>query len=428
MASHVDDGIAIDCEMVQIDSGKQVLAHVCAVGWDEAVLLNTYVDPGAPVKDYLTRYSGLRPGDLDGAPSFDSVQSRVAALLDGRVLVGHSPSNDLKALRLKHPAELTRDTATLDWGPRERGLGTLAREVLGFDIQGGTHSPEEDALASLRLLKYFTAHGPPPLRTVPVVLAYAAPVPRPTGVPCAVEAAASAAAGAGAAADGACASSWTLHLPWSRQQREGLLKWFKKARQKGRVEPATAAGAAVVEGAAAEAVAGAAPVALAFPASLSKTERGMVFREAQHLRLPTESSGVDEERFIRVLATPPAAAAAPPPRLLHVATVVYRWVQEIAMDDACDANNEAQQPQPKQPAGVAVARQRSRPLSLGEVIELLSQGRALPPPYGALRARAEGLLEAAGSTIPTLDAGTSAAERVRRDWVRVEWYRSCRLV
>ena len=82
MASHIDDGIvAIDCEMVQIDSGKQVLAHVCAVGWDEAVLLNTYVDPGAPVKDYLTRYSGLRPGDLDGAPSFDSVQSRVAAHL-----------------------------------------------------------------------------------------------------------------------------------------------------------------------------------------------------------------------------------------------------------------------------------------------------------------------------------------------------------
>ena len=147
--------VAIDCEMVQIVGGKQVLAHVCAVDWEEAVLLNTYVDPGARVKDYLTRYSGLRPGDLDGAPSFGSVRCRVAALIEGSILVGHSPANDLRALQLKHPAELMRDTAALDWGPRERGLCSLCREVLGIDIQTGTHSPEEDALASLRLLVRF---------------------------------------------------------------------------------------------------------------------------------------------------------------------------------------------------------------------------------------------------------------------------------
>ena len=113
--------MAIDCEMVQVVGGKQVLAHICAVDWNEAVLINTYVAPGARVKDYLTRYSGLRAGDLDGAPIFDSVRAQVAALLEGSILVGHAPSNDLRALQLKHPAELTRDTAALDWGERERG-------------------------------------------------------------------------------------------------------------------------------------------------------------------------------------------------------------------------------------------------------------------------------------------------------------------
>jgi RNA exonuclease 4 len=167
--------VAIDCEMVQIVGGKQVLAHVCAVDWNEAVLLNTYVAPGARVKDYLTRYSGLRPGDLDGAPTFDSVRAQVAALLEGSILVGHAPSNDLRALQCKHPVELTRDTAALDWGEQERGLGSLCREVLGVDIQAGTHSPLEDAIASLRLLKYHQAHGAPPLRMWPSCSASARP-------------------------------------------------------------------------------------------------------------------------------------------------------------------------------------------------------------------------------------------------------------
>ena len=141
--------VAVDCEMVQLAGGKLALAQVCAVDYSESTLLNERVAPPSAVKDYLTRYSGLRPGDLDDAPPFESVQAKVKTLLDGRVLVGHSVSNDLKYLRLKHPAALTVDTAALDWGGREVGLANLAREVLGVDIQGATHCPEEDALLSL---------------------------------------------------------------------------------------------------------------------------------------------------------------------------------------------------------------------------------------------------------------------------------------
>ena len=399
--------VAIDCEMVQVVGGKQVLAHICAVDGNEAVLLNTYVAPGAPVKDYLTRYSGLRAGDLDGAPSFDSVRAQVAALLEGSILVGHAPSNDLRALQLKHPAELTRDTAALDWGERERGLGPLCREVLGVDIQAGAHSPKEDAIASLRLLKYHQAHGAPPLRTVAVVLRYSAPAPRPSGLPCAVEAEVAAAAAGGAAGEAAGeaaavageahrACTWTLRLAWSRERRKELLRWFKKAREAPEGAPTEAAAAA----------------ALVFPPSLSKAERGAVHKEAQALKLPTESSGVDEERHITVLAQPPAQRQPPPARLQHVATMVYRWAQEADMDDACDAANGGQ------------PRAAARPLSLDELVELLSRGLALPPPYAALHQRAESLLDAAGSTLPPLDAGVEAAERTRRDWQRHECYRA----
>lgn len=280
--------VAVDCEMVQLAGGKLALAQVCAVDYSEAVLLNERVAPGAPVKDYLTRYSGLRAGDLDDAPSFESVQAKVKTLLDGRVLVGHSVSNDLKYLRLKHPAALTVDTAALNWGGREVGLANLAREVLGVDIQGATHCPEEDALTSLRLLKYHVAHGgPPPLRTVDVALEFAAAVPRVAVSKLHVDIAAEPAEPP-AADDDADASSarWTLRVPWSRTSCDSLLKWFKKF---GRLAGATA---------------------LVFPPSLSKQERGAVHRDAQNLKLPTESRGVDDDRHIRVLASAEAAAAA----------------------------------------------------------------------------------------------------------------------
>ena len=375
--------VAVDCEMVQLAGGKLALAQVCAVDYSEAVLLNERVAPSAPVKDYLTRYSGLRPGDLDDSPNFDSVQAKVKTLLDGRVLVGHSVSNDLKYLRLKHPVALTVDTAALDWGGREVGLAKLAREVLGVDIQGATHCPEEDALTSLRLLKYHVAHGgPPPLRTVDVALEFAAAVPR-TAVSKLHVGIAAEPAEPPAADDDADASSarWTLRVPWSRASRGSLLKWFKKF---GRPAGATA---------------------LIFPPSLSKQERGAVHRDAQNLKLPTESRGVDDDRHIRVLASAEAAAAAaaaaaPPPRVQQLSEMVYRGGRDELMRAACESG--ATTPAPA--------------LSLGEVAEILAGGGALRPPYDAALRRAEALLRAAEGTVPAYDVGVALGERMQLEW------------
>jgi RNA exonuclease 4 len=75
------------------------------------VLLDTFVAPQEKVVDYRTWVSGVHPSDLEGAPSFESVQTQVAKMLEGRVVVGHSISKDFKVLLLGHPGRLTRDTA-----------------------------------------------------------------------------------------------------------------------------------------------------------------------------------------------------------------------------------------------------------------------------------------------------------------------------
>ena len=59
------------------------------------VLLDEYVAQKERVTDYRTRFSGIRPSDLVGAPSLEEVQQRVADMFKGRIVVGHAITNDL---------------------------------------------------------------------------------------------------------------------------------------------------------------------------------------------------------------------------------------------------------------------------------------------------------------------------------------------
>jgi len=155
------------------DGAKSALARVVIVNAHGNVLLDSWVRPTAEVTDYRTAVSGVRPRDLVGAPTLAEVQPRVAALLAGRLLVGHALKNDLKALLLSHPRRLTRDTAA--YGPlmrraphvggpsaaarrgRPARLQELAASHLGLEIQSGEHSPLEDARAALLLYQRHAA-------------------------------------------------------------------------------------------------------------------------------------------------------------------------------------------------------------------------------------------------------------------------------
>lgn len=161
------DLIALDCEMIGINR-RSMLAQVVLVDSDGNVVYSAYVKPpvyasaeGTTV-NYRTEFSGITKEALDlYGKSFTSVQTRVADLLKGKILVGHALENDLKALRLTHPADKIIDTAHLPvfqkpnpvtGFPQPRRLKDLAKEVLGWTIQEGPHDPAEDARAAMALV------------------------------------------------------------------------------------------------------------------------------------------------------------------------------------------------------------------------------------------------------------------------------------
>lgn len=155
--------LAVDCEMVGVGPGgiRSSLARVCIVNESGAVVLDTHVAQRERVTDHRTRVSGIRPEHLRDAPDAAEVRRRVGELIQGRILVGHAVSHDLKALMLGHPRAMLRDTAKYPplmrspgapgRKPKARKLRDLASQHLGLVIQDGEHSPVDDARAALYL-------------------------------------------------------------------------------------------------------------------------------------------------------------------------------------------------------------------------------------------------------------------------------------
>ena len=159
--------LALDTESVGIlhppPNNVSVVARVSLVSYTGAQIYDSYVLPhpdGAKVTDYRTRVSGMTAELLRHgvARSFNEVQTEVARLLEGRLLVGHALQNDLDGLRLKHPPTDVRDTARYCRyrafaGGTTPSLKRLAKEVLGWEIQSGSHSSVVDARVSMALFR-----------------------------------------------------------------------------------------------------------------------------------------------------------------------------------------------------------------------------------------------------------------------------------
>lgn len=160
--------VALDAEMVGVGCGgkRSALARVTMIDWNGKVLLDEYVQQTEEVTDYRTFVSGITPAKLEEAQlDIETCRSMVLALLEGKVLVGHGLKNDLRALGISHPWQMTRDTAKYEpfmkirfqdgilW---PRSLRELCKEKLDKDVQtnGGPHCPYEDALAAMDLYKH----------------------------------------------------------------------------------------------------------------------------------------------------------------------------------------------------------------------------------------------------------------------------------
>jgi RNA exonuclease 4 len=159
--------VALDCEFVGVgpEGRENALARASLVNSRGEVLYDSFVRVELPVVDYRTQYSGVRPEDIAGPGAADPrrARSEIAALLKGRVLVGHAVGNDLRVLRIPHPQRDIRDTSDYYkrlWkrdgrrGGAPPALRLVVARVLGVDqFQTAEHDSCEDARAALALYK-----------------------------------------------------------------------------------------------------------------------------------------------------------------------------------------------------------------------------------------------------------------------------------
>ncbi len=70
--------LALDCEMVEIDSLYNGLARISVVNEHGDILVNTYCKPPGKITDYRCEITGLNPGVLENALEFLKIRKIVS--------------------------------------------------------------------------------------------------------------------------------------------------------------------------------------------------------------------------------------------------------------------------------------------------------------------------------------------------------------
>ncbi|OII75240.1 uncharacterized protein cubi_03719 [Cryptosporidium ubiquitum] len=129
----------------------------------KGLIMDHYVSYGSnsqQPRDYLTKYSGVRPGDLDPKTSSHFLTSKFCILKKlqflvdaGVVFIGHALPSDFKIINIYVPPFQIIDTVEIYRLPDERyiSLKFLAKFVLNKNIQTEVHDSIVDAKTALEL-------------------------------------------------------------------------------------------------------------------------------------------------------------------------------------------------------------------------------------------------------------------------------------
>ncbi|KAH7648249.1 PAN2 family exonuclease [Cryptosporidium bovis] len=153
------------------DYGESISNNGVDLSSRNGIILDNYISHGSnnsqQPKDYLTKYSGVKPGDLDPKTSNHFLTSKACVLKKlqflvdaGVVFIGHALQSDFKIINIYVPPFQIIDTVEIYRLPDERyiSLRFLAKYVLNENIQAEVHDSIVDAKTAFELFLRYLSH------------------------------------------------------------------------------------------------------------------------------------------------------------------------------------------------------------------------------------------------------------------------------
>jgi DNA polymerase-3 subunit epsilon/ATP-dependent DNA helicase DinG len=149
--------VSLDLETTGLDADRDTILEIGAVRFrgDEVLdTFETFVNPGRAIPDHIQRLTGIRPRQVERAPSFAVIAGEFAEFLGANPVVGHNVQFDLRFLAshrlpIANAAYDTMDLATV-FLPRSRRY-SLKHLADHFGVELRNHRALDDAIGGKEL-------------------------------------------------------------------------------------------------------------------------------------------------------------------------------------------------------------------------------------------------------------------------------------